>query len=222
MTHHRGYDLLRASACVCCEVAQHRGYGLYWHRLVYIVRSHMHMQGVRFVTGIGVCMLCITGGRVCYGHRRVYVVRSHITGGTICYGRRRVYVMRSHITGGTVWYGHRRVYVVRSHITGGRFVTGIGTRCKVQKAVPQGARRTELRGSYCSASSPLLGQSLEVSVSKHARIGQAAAGPGLGARASCVRQLSVVVTLQKKFQADGYALQEVDIKDLEMLRYVHP
>ena len=80
----------------------------------------------------------ITGGRVCYGHRRVYVVRSHITGGTICYGRRRVYVvrsyitggticyrhrlvclMRSHITGGTVWHGLRRVYVVRSHITGG-------------------------------------------------------------------------------------------------------
>ena len=57
----------------------------------------------------------------------MYVVRSHITGGSICYGHRRVYVVRSHITGGTICYGHRRVYVVRSHITGGiRFVTGIG------------------------------------------------------------------------------------------------
>ena len=77
-----GYDLLRASACVCCEITHHRGTICYWRRRVYVVRSR------------------ITGGTICYGHRRVYVVRSHITGGTICYGHRRVYVVRSHITRG--------------------------------------------------------------------------------------------------------------------------
>ena len=34
----------------------------YWHRRVFVVRSH------------------ITAGTICYGHRRVSVVRSHIQG----------------------------------------------------------------------------------------------------------------------------------------------
>ena len=44
-----------ASACVCCEITHHRGYDSYGHRRVYVVRSHISL--VRFVTGIGVCML---------------------------------------------------------------------------------------------------------------------------------------------------------------------
>ena len=67
-------------------------------------------------------------------------------------------------------------------------------------------------------------------------VGQVATGPGPGARASCVRQLSVAsfnvdragaskvqhtLDFAKNFQADAYALQEIDIKDLEMPRYVH-
>ena len=39
----------------------------------------------------------------------MYVVGSDITGGTICYGHRRVYFLRSHITGCAICYGHRYV-----------------------------------------------------------------------------------------------------------------
>ena len=59
ITHHSGYDLLAASACVCCEITHHGGGG-----------------GLRFVTGIGLSVVRshITGGSICYGHRRGYVV----------------------------------------------------------------------------------------------------------------------------------------------------
>ena len=67
-------------------------------------------------------------------------------------------------------------------------------------------------------------------------VDQLATGPGSGAGASCVRQLSVAsfnvdragaskiqhtVDFARNFPADAYALQQIDITDLEMPRYVH-
>ena len=67
-------------------------------------------------------------------------------------------------------------------------------------------------------------------------VDQLATGPGSGAGASCVRQLSVAsfnvdragaskiqhtLDFARNFPADAYALQQIDITDLEMPRYVH-
>ena len=51
-----GYDLLRASACVCCEITQ--GVRFLTGIVVCMMSDPDHTsQGARFVTGIGLCML---------------------------------------------------------------------------------------------------------------------------------------------------------------------
>ena len=61
--YHGGYDLLRASACICYEIIYHRGYDL--------LRASACVCGE----------ITYHKGTICYAHRRVYAVRSHIMGG---------------------------------------------------------------------------------------------------------------------------------------------
>ena len=123
----RGYDLSRASACGCCEIAQ--GVRFITGIVVCVMSDPDHTsQGARFVTGM-VARSHITAGTICYWHRRVLVVRSHITGGydllrasaCVCCEithhrghdllRASACVCCEHMTGGTICYEHRRVHV---------------------------------------------------------------------------------------------------------------
>ena len=56
-TRDRGYDLLRASGSVCCEINHEiRGTIFCRHWVLHLVISHTRRE-VRFVTGIGFCLL---------------------------------------------------------------------------------------------------------------------------------------------------------------------
>ena len=57
LTRDRGYDLLRALAAASCDISHETGGTIcYGHWLLHLVISHTR-QGVRFVTGIGFCIL---------------------------------------------------------------------------------------------------------------------------------------------------------------------
>ena len=122
----------------------------YGHWVLHLVVSHTR-QGVRFVTGIGFCILWYhtrDRGTICYGHWVLHLVVSHtrqgvrfVTGIGFCilwyHTRDRGYdLLRAlgsascgitHETGGTICYGHWVLHLVVSHTRQGvRFVTGIG------------------------------------------------------------------------------------------------
>ena len=166
----RGYDLLRALGSASC-VIRHETWGTICsgHWVLHLVSSDMR-QGVRFVTGIGFCILCYQARDRGYDLLRAsgsasYVIR-HETGVTICYGHWVLHLVLSdtrqglrfvtglgfcilchqtqdsgydllralgsascvirHETGGTIYYGHWVLHLVLSDTRQGvRFVTGI-------------------------------------------------------------------------------------------------
>ena len=58
MTSHtkQGYDLLRALGSASCDITETRGKTCYGHWVLRLVISRTR-QGVRFVTGLGFCVL---------------------------------------------------------------------------------------------------------------------------------------------------------------------
>ena len=143
--------MLRALGCVSCDITHETGGTIcYGHSVLCLMTSHMR-QGVRFVTGIGFCVLSYhtrdrgydllralgstscdirheTGGTICSGHSVLRLVISHTRQG---YDLLRALGSAScditHETRGTICYGHWVLRLVISHTRQGvRFVTGIG------------------------------------------------------------------------------------------------
>ena len=85
----RGHDLFWASACAC-EITHHKVYGFFTGiGVCSMLRDHTSQRArVRFVAGIGVCMLGdhTSQGIVFVTDRRVYVASAHIRGGRFATG----------------------------------------------------------------------------------------------------------------------------------------
>ena len=102
----------------------------YGHWFLHLVLPDTR-QGVRFVTGIGFCILCYQTPDRGYDLLRASgsascVVRQE-TGGTICWALGSASCVIRHQTGGTICYGHWVLHLVLSDTRQGvRFVTGIG------------------------------------------------------------------------------------------------
>ena len=138
--------MLRALGSASCDIIHETGGTIcYGHWVLHLVISHTR-QGVRFVAGIGFCILSYhtrdrgydlvralgsascdithgTGGTICHGHWVLHLVISRtrpgvrfVTGTGFC--------IFTHETGGTIWYGHWVLHLVISHTRQGvRFAT---------------------------------------------------------------------------------------------------
>ena len=104
--------MLRTLGSASCDIADETGGTVcYGHRVLLLVISHTK-QGVRFVRGIGICVLCY------HTRDRGYDLLRAL-GSASC--------DLAHETGGTICYGHWVLHLVISHTRQGvRFVTGIG------------------------------------------------------------------------------------------------
>ena len=104
--------MLRTLGSASCDIADETGGTVcYGHRVLLLVISHTK-QGVRFVRGIGICVLCY------HTRDRGYDLLRAL-GSASC--------DLAHETGGTICYGHWVLHLVISHTRQGvRFLRGLG------------------------------------------------------------------------------------------------
>ena len=112
LTRDKGYDLLRALGSASCDITHETGGTILLRHWVLGLLISYARQGVRFVTGIGFCVLSYH-----IGDRGYDLLRA--LGSMSC--------DITHETGGTILLGHWVLGLVISYTRQGvRFVTGIG------------------------------------------------------------------------------------------------
>ena len=129
--------MLRALGSASCDITHEtRGTMCYGHWVLRLAISHTR-QGVRFVTGIGFCVLCYHTRNWGYDLLRALGSGSgditEETGSTTCFrgydllrGMGSASCDITHETGGTICYGHSVLRPVIPHTRQGvRFVTAI-------------------------------------------------------------------------------------------------